>query len=261
MTYLVCAGTGQVGSVVVRTLRERGAPVIAGSRTDRVWPDGVRGVIADLDDPDAFVEAAGDADGAFVMAGYANEAGLLRALPADARVVLLSASAAASGDTKNPIVAYHVASERAVRASGHPWTLLRPNSFMTNTLDWRDELTSGNVVHAPFADIAVAAVDPVDIGAVAAAALLENGHGGQAYLLTGPEALTPAQQLAILGTAIGRELRLEPAPDEQAGTDFVEIFRKGLADPTTVTDTVQRLLDRPPGTFAAWAQANVTRFS
>ena len=72
------------------------------------------------------------------------------------RVVLLSGSSAASGDTGNAVSAYMIRSEDAVRESGVPFTILRPFGFMSNALRWRDQLRAGDVVREPFADVAVA---------------------------------------------------------------------------------------------------------
>ena len=84
------------------------------------------------------------------------------------------------------MAAYHVRSERAVRASGLEWTFLQPTSFMTNTFQWLEQLRSGDTIRAPFADVAVAAIDPDDLGAVAAAALTRDGHAGRAHRLRDP---------------------------------------------------------------------------
>jgi uncharacterized protein YbjT (DUF2867 family) len=50
-------------------------------------------------------------------------------------------------------------------------------------------------------------IDPRDIARAAATALLERGHEQQVYRLSGPESLLPAEQVRILGRALGRELR------------------------------------------------------
>lgn len=271
MTYLVTAATGTVGSQVVLALLERGARVRAASRSEREWPEGVEGAVADLEDADGFRTAARDVEGAFVMAGYPSEAGLLDALPPDAHVVLLSSGAAGSG-SDDPVTGYHVASERAVEASGRPWTMLRPNSFTANALRWKDQLAAGDVVRLPFPDIAIALNDPADIGAIAAVALLEDGHAGRRHRISGPEALLPEEQVATLAAALGRDLRFEGLDDDAArtamGADmppafvdaFFGYFRGGLVDETTVRPTVEQVLGRPAGTFAAWAQAHAAEF-
>ncbi len=220
MTYLVMGATGNVGGAVVASLLERGASVRAITRSERSWPDGVEGFIGDAGEPDGLKAAGEGVEGAFMMSGYAAEAGLLDEL-SDAHVVLLSSSSApVLGDEGNAMAEYHLASERALKGSGAEWTILRPSSFQANVLRWKPDLDEGDTVRAPFADVPVAMVDPGDIGAVAATALAESGHRGQAYRLTGPEALTPPEQVAIVGSAIGRELRCEPVPDEQARRDM-----------------------------------------
>lgn len=272
MTHLVTAATGTVGSEVLHALLEQGAHVRAASRSPRDWPEGVEGVVADLQDREAFRKLARDVEGAFLMAGYPSEAGLLDALSADAHVVLLSSSAAGSQDLDNAMTRYHVESERAVEASGRPWTMLRPNAFMANALRWKDQLAAGDVVRHQFPDIAIAMVDPADLGAVAAVALLKDGHAGKRYRLSGPEALLPEQQVAILGTALGRDLRFEGLDDDVARVEmgksappeyvdaFFAYYRGGVVDETTIRPTVQQVLGRPARTFAAWAQRHAAEF-
>ena len=50
-------------------------------------------------------------------------------------------------------------------------------------------------------------------------ALTEPGHRNAAYVLTGPAAITQAEQVRILATAAGRPARVEEAtPDEVSST-------------------------------------------
>jgi uncharacterized protein YbjT (DUF2867 family) len=250
VTALVMGATGHVGSGVVAGLRERGAAVRALSRQQRDWPDGVEGVVADPMAADGLVAAADGVEAAFVMSGYDGEAGLLAALPADALVVLLSASSAPLGDA-NPLSAMHAASERAVVESGHPHVFLRPCSFMSNLDRWSDQLATGDVVRTPFADVPVALTDPADIAAVAVLALTEPGHAGATYRLSGPEALTPPEQVAVLGEVLGRELRHEAEPDDEV---VASIFRAHPELESEVQPTVRKLLGRPAGTVRAYLQ-------
>jgi uncharacterized protein YbjT (DUF2867 family) len=259
--------TGNVGSQVVAALRERGAPVRAVSRRERSWPDGVEGFVGDPNVEHGLDEAVDGVDAVFMMSGYAAEAGLLEAL-GTAHVVLLSASSAALGGGGNAMAAMHLDSERAVSAAGSSWTFLRPCSLQSNVLRWRDQLAEGDVVRAPFADVPPAMIDPADIGAVAALALTTPGHEGQTYRLSGPAALTPADQVALLGEVLGRELVLSPMTDDEAreqmgspyGDAAVEIFRGHPELETEVQHTIERLLGRRPGSLADWLVRNVERF-
>jgi uncharacterized protein YbjT (DUF2867 family) len=259
--------TGNVGSQVVASLRERGTPVRAVSRRERSWPDGVEGFVGDPNVEHGLDEAVDGVDAVFMMSGYAAEAGLLEAL-STAHVVLLSASSATLGDQGNAMAAMHLDSERAVSASGVSWTFLRPCSLQSNLLRWRDQLAQGDVVPAPFGDVAPAMIDPADIGAVAALALTTPGHEGQTYRLSGPAGLTPADQVALLGESLGRELVFRAMTDDEAreqmgspyGDAAVEIFRGHPELEMEVQPTVERLLGRPPGPLRNWLARNVERF-
>jgi uncharacterized protein YbjT (DUF2867 family) len=268
MTVLVMGATGNVGGVIVEALREQGVPVRAVSRNARDWPDGVEGYTGDPGEPGGLTAAARGATGVFLMSGYAAEAALLSALDG-AHVVVLSSSSAPLGEDGNAMAGYHLASEQAVQASGHDWTVLRPCSFQSNLLRWRDQLEQGDVVRVPFGDVPSALVDPADIAAVATAALTGAGHAGRTYRLSGPEALTPAAQLALLAPALDRPLRLEAMPDEEAlatlpeayAGAMMEIFRGHPELESEVQPTVEEVLRRPPGRLTAWIDRNRGAFS
>jgi len=251
--------TGNVGGAVVRGLLERGEEVLAVSRHERKWPAGVTGIVADPMRPGSLDAAAADVDRAFVMSGYAAEAGLLASLR-EAHVVLLSASSAGLGTGDNPLARMHLGSERAVLGAGLPHTFLRPCSFQSNLLRWRDQLAAGDAVRAPFADVPVAMVDPADIAAVAVVALTEPGHAGLVHRLSGPEALTPPQQVGLLGEALGRELSFEAVPDDEGGAAGIDIFRHHPDLESEVQDTVPSLLGRPAGSLRDWLDRNRAAF-
>ena len=260
MTVLVMGATGNVGGAVVRGLLERGEEVVAVSRHQQDWPAGVTGVVADPMAAGSLDAAAARVDRAFVMSGYAAEPGLLAALR-DAHVVLLSASSAGLGVGDNPLARMHLDSERAVVESGLPHTFLRPCSFQSNLLRWRDQLAERDVVRAPFADVPVAMVDPADIAAVAVVALTESGHVGAVHRLSGPEALTPPEQVQLLGEALGRELGFEEQPDEEAGAAGIDIFRRHPELESEVQDTVPSLLGRPAGALRDWLAGHQADFA
>ena len=273
---LVTGASGNAGGGVVRGLLEIGADVRAlvraGSKAP--VPHGVEAVAGDLNDPRTLGKSLTGVEAVFLLSGYEEiDRTLVQMREAGVeRVVLLSSSAAPGGDLDNAVARYHVLSERAVRESGLPWTFLQPNSFMSNALRWVPQLEVGNVIRAPFADVPVAMIDPDDLGAVAAAALTSDAHQGRAYRLSGPEALRPAEQVAILAAASGRELRFEPQSDEEARVEmenampteyvdaFFSFFADGTVDETTVLPTVKEILRREPGTFESWAAAHADAF-
>jgi uncharacterized protein YbjT (DUF2867 family) len=227
----------------------------------------------DLDDPGAAGRALSGCEMLFLLAGFADMPGLLAAAR-DAgvrRVTLLSTGAVDGGDETNAVVAMNGASERALRASGIRWTILRASGFQSNALRWLPQLAAGDVVRDPFPDVSIALVDPADLG-LAAVMVLQGGHDGETLRLTGPQALRPAEQVAIVAGATGRPMRFEPEPQDQAREEmraimpepFVDaifrFFADGDYDDSRVDPTLPRLLGQPAGTLAAWAARHAGRF-
>jgi uncharacterized protein YbjT (DUF2867 family) len=188
------------------------------------------------------------------------------------RVVLQSSSSVPTGDMGNAVARYHILAEQAVRDSGLAWTFLHPHSFMSNTLEWAPQLRAGDVVRAGFPDVAISTIDPLDVASVSAEALTADGHAGRTYRVSGPEALRPADRVAILARVLGRDLRFEGLSDEEARAEmeakmpaqyvdaFFSFFVDGTIDETTVHSTVEELLGRPARTFEEWAGAHAGAF-
>ena len=273
---LVTGATGNAGGAVVRALVNAGEPVRALVRDpDRAsLPAGVDAVVGDLNAPETLAPHFEGVTAAFLLSGYEGleeTLATMRRAGVD-RVVLLSSSAAPTGDLTNAVARYHVLSERAVRGSGLGWTFLQPNTFMTNTFQWLPQMRQGDVIRAPFADVRVATIDPDDIGAVAAAALTSDAHPGSAYRLSGPESLSPADRVAILADVLGRELRFEGQSNEEARAEmskampaeyvdaFFRFFVDGDVDESAVVPTVQEVTGRPPRSFEEWARAHAEDF-
>ena len=120
----------------------------------------------------------------------------------------------------------------------------------------------------------VSHVDTRDIALAAAVVLTETGHEGQAYDITGPEALTDAQIAEKLSAVLGKQITYVPVPDEamrqgllSAGlSDWYadglvklnQFFRQGGG--ASVTPDLERLIGQKPRTMDAYLQENVAAF-
>ncbi|MHA6627384.1 NAD(P)H-binding protein [Pseudonocardia sichuanensis] len=271
---LVAGATGNVGREVVRELRAREVPVRALARSAGAPIEGAERVLGDLERPETLRPALEGVSGMFLLPGYRSTPELLAAAhdAGVARVVLLSGGSAAGGDRGNAISAYMIATEEALRASGLRWTILRPAGFMSNTLEWAPQLRAGDVVRGPFGGVRVAMIDPADIAAVAATALVADGHEGRVYALSGPESLLPADRVRVLGEVLGRDLRFEAQSDDEAWTEmtarmpepyvraFFDFYVDGALDESPVLPTVEEVTGRPPRTFTDWARAHADAF-
>jgi uncharacterized protein YbjT (DUF2867 family) len=274
---LVTGATGNVGRELVRDLADRGVEFRSLVR-DPARATGPH-VVGDLGEPASLFPAFDGVDKLFLLvpgSGTEHTANALAAARAAGvkRVVLLS-SFQAVGDPIPAMGRWHHAREEMVRASGVPATFLRPGGFMTNALDWLPTIRSEGYVFDPFGEGRYAPIDPVDIAAVAALALVEDGHQGQEYTLTGEETFTIAEQVRVLAAATGRDIAVRPAttPEEAVRFRFPNGAPPALAEAITEwftsmradtvgfrTDTVRRLLGRAPRTFADWCARNAHRF-
>ena len=274
--FLVTGATGNVGGELVRALAEAGQSVRALTRggDQPAFPPGAETVTGDLNDPASLRPALDGAEGVFLLPGYADMAGVLaEARRAGVRtVVQLSGMSAGSGDLSNAITRYMAGSEQAVRECGLAWTILRPAAFMSNTFQWLPQLRAGDVVRAPFARVRAAMTDPADVAAAAALALTEPGHAGRVYELSGPQPLTPADRVQILGEVLGRKLRFEAQGDAEARAEmssampadyvdaFFNFYADGALDESAVRPAVADLTGLPPRAFAQWAAAHAAAF-
>lgn len=271
--YLVTGPTGNVGAELVAALASAGKPVRALVRTPREIP-GAETALGDLNRPGTLADALAGVTGMFLLPGYEGLRETL-ALAAEAgvrRVVLLSGGSAASGDLTNAVARYMIESERAVRESGLAWTFVRSGAFMSNALRWRPQLAEGDVVRVPFPTVRTAPVDPYDIAAVAARALLDDGHEGAVHAISGPQSLLPEEQVAVLGRAIGRDLRCVGLSNAEARAEmeaampvayvdaFFDFYVDGALDESQVLPTVEEVTGRAPRTFEQWARNHAAEF-
>ena len=275
---LITGATGHVGSELIAALlpTQAGQIRVLTRNPDAVFPDDTQKVVADLGDSDLAPVLDG-VQAVFLLTDGLNIAAHDHRLVAAARlgsverIVKLSVLAVGHGAT-DPITTLHRAGEQAIRDSGLGWTFLRPTGFMSNALNWAPMITADQVVHAPFAVGRAAVVDPADIAAVAAAILTHDSHNHRIYELTGPEPLSPADQVAILSQVLGRDLRYaesDPAdmlaqmvsygmPEELAHA-VVEQFRSTL-EPfnSEPTGDITAVTSRPARSFTDWAQSHRT---
>jgi uncharacterized protein YbjT (DUF2867 family) len=171
---------------------------------------------------------------------------------------------------------WHFEREELIRASGLGWTFLRPGMFMSNSIEWWSASIrgQGNVFFPGGKKGKVAPVDPRDVARVAAIALTQAGHGGQAYELTGSELFTIGEMVQIIANVLGKPIQYVDIPPIAAklfmlksGMDrtLVNALMEMLAslrknEGAIVTDTVQRVTGYAPHKFEAWCREHIQAF-
>jgi uncharacterized protein YbjT (DUF2867 family) len=275
---IVTGATGTVGRQVVTQLREQGAEVRAVARDpgSAKLPAGTQVVRADLADPESLEPHVAGADAAFLVwpfispelaAGLGQRVveALARHVP---RIVYLSAEAAADRPDS-----FWSTIERLIEKSEAGWTMLRPTGFAVNTLMWADQIRNGGVVRWPYGSAARSLIHEGDIAAVAVRALTQERHAGRSYVLTGPEAITQAEQVTVIGEETGHPVRweeLEPDAARQyllsswGDPAFVDsalaTWRRLTTEPEPVSRTVEDVTGVPARTFRQWAHDHRSDF-
>ncbi|MEM0967976.1 MAG: NmrA family NAD(P)-binding protein [Verrucomicrobiota bacterium] len=259
--FLVIGGSGKTGRRVIERLKALGQDVQGASRSsspsfdwndDSNWNEVLAGVKAlyVTYHPDLSVPGASDHIRALLAVAKAQGV---------ERVVLLSGR----GEEEAQLC------ERLVLSSSIPATIVRCGWFNQNFSEsfFRDLLMGGTFA-VPNAHVGEGYVDANDIADVATAALIEEGHEGQIYQLTGPELLTFRDIAVIFQEVTGRELNVVDVSREefvagleaaQLPTDLVQLvdylFNEVLdGRNSSLGDGVQRALGRPPRDFRSFLQ-------
>ncbi|GAB2611007.1 NAD(P)H-binding protein [Kribbella endophytica] len=261
---VVTGATGNIGRPLVRTLAAAGEEVTAVSRKAADLPTGVRHQAVDLSDLDLT-----GAEALFLLlpGGWFDAEGVIAKAQAAGvrRIVLVSSQGVGTGRHPAGI-------EDAVKASGLEWSILRPAGFQSNTLGWSQSVREHRLVEAPYGEIALPQIHPADIADVAAAALLDPSYAGTTLELTGPEAVSPRQQAALIAEALGEPVRFEELTRESARERFLRFLPEQVADSTldilgqptdaerAVSGDVERVLGKPARSYADWLTEHVAAF-
>ncbi|OKH29508.1 hypothetical protein NIES2101_43310 [Calothrix sp. HK-06] len=179
------------------------------------------------------------------------------------RIVLLSAMGIEDMDTNIRCI------EQSVEASGIDFTHLRINVLLQNySTGSAEAIRQQGIFVEPLDSERTSFVDARDVAAVAAAALIEEGHARQVYTLTGAKAYNRAEVAEAISAVTGRTVRYQPMTEAEFRSlvknlgwadDFIKMMlgfyethiRSGNS--AIVTDTIEQVLGRQPITLTQFA--------
>jgi uncharacterized protein YbjT (DUF2867 family) len=279
---LVTGATGTIGREVVRHLSKKNAAVRAGVRdagkARAQFGESVELTSFDFEDAASYPVALQGVEKLFILPPLTpNQVEVTIALVDAAKsagvrhIVKLSAIGADPAATFK-IGKWHGQTDEHIRQSGLGFTLLRPNSFMQNFINYfppRD-----GVIYLPWGDGKASFVDTRDVGAVAAEALTGQGHESAGYDLTGPEAFGIADVACILSTVAGKEIRYVDVPEAAARDAMLQVHipqwqvdallelhainKQGLWD--AVSSDIEKVSGKPATSFTQFARDHAESF-
>lgn len=138
---------------------------------------------------------------------------------------------------------------------------------------WAAAIRAHGVVRWPYGAAETAPVDDRDVAAVAARSLYQDRRAGGDYVLTGPQSLSQAEQVAIIGEVLRRPVTFaELSPDEfRSETEgswprpvvdmLLDAWRATIGRPAYITATVSDVLGSAPRSFRQWVANHAAEFT
>ena len=270
----IAGATGEIGGRVARLLAARGVATRLLARDAARAPQLPGAEVAEVpggyDDTAAMATALQGAAAFLLIPGHETAervAAHASAIDAAAsagvgRLVQLSFAGAAEQATFT-FARDHWATEQDAKASGLPLVIARMNFYLDVLPHF--VLPSGEIA-GPGGDGKVAAVARDDVAAALAELLTGDGHLGQTYELTGPEALSLSEIAVTMARSSGRPITylretVEQAWAARASYDAPEQIKAGWISTYTaiaagelarVSGDVEQLTGRQPQSLRAW---------
>jgi uncharacterized protein YbjT (DUF2867 family) len=274
--FLITGATGNNGREIVKQLATAGQAVRILVRDPQKATDlqalGVEITTGDLDHPETIDRAFQGVEKALLLPANSHqqveqERNFIDAAKrAGIKHIVKFSAAGADRNSPIQILNWHGQAEQYLEQSGIAFTHLRPFFFMQNLLQFA--APNQNEVYLPFGDATVAMVDIRDIAAVAVKALIEAGHEGKAYTITGAEALTMNQAVDRISQVRGKPLQYVAVPAKgfkqglmqwgqpewlaEALSELLAILSEGKQ--STVTTAIADVAKKQPISFAQFTQ-------
>jgi uncharacterized protein YbjT (DUF2867 family) len=281
---LLTGATGKTGRETAQQLLKKGARLRAVVRDEAkaapLKAAGIELAVGDLADAATVRRALKGVERAFLLLPNGKSQREVEMQFTDLAVstgvghLVKMSSMEAVAHAQTPIPQAHWAVEEHIRASGIPWTTIKPNFFMQNLLASAGSIKAGRRFSLPMGNGTTGMADIRDIGAVCAEVLTGAGHVGKSYEITGPEVLTFHDVAEQFSEVLATKIEYVPMPMEQFRVRmtnvlepwhlnavcelFREIAETGL-DHTT--DTFRQLTGRDPISLRQFIRDNVALFS
>lgn len=276
---LITGASGTIGTELVKQLQARGADFAMMSSRPVAAVGGRPTVFGDFAEPPTLRTAFAGVHTLFLLFPFTPQSidlarnAVEAAQAAGVTHIVRSSGVGAEAGSPVAIADLQGRIDALIENSGIPYTLLRPAGFMQNWVTFHAGQIKAGSYAAANGDRGISVVDVRDIAEVAAIVLTQpEAHIGKVYTLTGDEALSTSEQVALIAKAIGRPVRYDPISAEQADASLRElgldeaqialfsslayVYRQGWAAATS--PYVEALTGHTPRRFADFAVEHVS---
>lgn len=286
----ITGASGQLGRLVAERLLAQCAPrdVILATRSPHALADfAARGAEvrrANFDEPDSLRSALAGSKRMLLISATDLErrvaqhrAAIAAAEAAGVRHVIYTSGSRPEPPNPAAVAPSHYATEQALAGSGLAWTVLRNSLYADYQVpEAMRAIETGVLAHTRGAGC-VAYVARDDCAAAAAAVLLQDGHDGATYDITGPQSFDAQALAALYGELGGKPVAVRPIDDTTfvaglvgSSTDghlrygaellasFGRAIREGFLD--VRSDAVAKLTGRAPRSLRDVLEPHISRF-
>ena len=237
MKYGISLGNSKLGRLAIDHLMDKGvapADIVAVIRTPAKADDlALRGVVVrrgEYGDEPSLVEALQGVDKLYMVSGMAppeerrrQHRGVIEsAKDAGVRCVIYTSFIDTAEDS--PFFAWSINrdTETVLKASGLCHTILRNGMYVEADLDYIPEYVTAGKIANNIADGRISYISRRDLALAAVHCLLDAGHDGKTYTLTGPEAVTQARLAEWISQWTGKAIPYVPMTDDEYRDTFPE---------------------------------------
>ena len=225
---LATGATGTVSTALLGALKGKPglrlrALVRDPAKAEALKKDGVEVVAGDLEEPDTLAEAFDGVDILWLLTPASalepsmGSNAIVAAKRANVKHIVRNSAIKAGHDAPNRNGRLHALVEEALKASGIPWTIIRPHYYMQNLLSSANSVASDGMLYMNMGEAPVGMIDGRDVGMFAAKVIERpDTHAGKIYSPTGPERTTMAAAADTLGEILGKPVTYVALPQEAA---------------------------------------------
>ena len=253
---LVTGATGNIGSEIVRLLKAKNADFVAATTSGSI--EGVDSVVLDFADKPSLEAAMQGVSTLFMV--LANQPDMIAwgknvidsARKCGVKHIVRSGGSLADGNSAIGVRKVLAETDQYLKASGIDYTITAPSFFMQNFINFHGDDYKNGALYLPAGDGKVAWTDVRDIAAVNVHVLLHpEKYRNRTLTLTGPEALSYAEVVAVLNEVLGKDTKYVAVSEDDAINAMTEMkfpefridlmidlnqcIRQGFAEETTTT--------------------------
>ncbi len=272
---LVTGATGNIGGEIIRQLKEENADFVAATNSRII--DGVDSVSLNFADMKSLETAMEGISTLFMV--LANDPNMITwgknvidsAKKCGVAHIVRSGGSLADGNSDIGVRKALAETDQYLKESGVDYTIIAPNFFMQNFINFHGDDYKNGALYLPAGDGKVAWVDVRDIGAVNTTVLLNpEKYRNQTLVITGPNALSYGETVAIMNDVLGKDTTYIAVSDDDAIKTMTEMqfpefvinlmmdlnrcIREGLAK--EITTTVKDVTGKEAISFKQFVEVN-----